>query len=368
LPRARQLTGYGVRVPVLLDLTGAKSADVAIGTSPISELQACLHALAEPDHHLDTRSWLVKTDAALPADLRHRLTRFAPLWARRRCRLLLPLNAPLGAGVETEIDRISKLPEQDFVEAIAYTIRGGTFDPRSALGRPAGFIMECEARSFSRGELARSLIDDPETFRTLLVRALTDCVDEFFAREWGRIHARLGDEAEQTRSKLGGLPLAELISSVSPAAQPSQNGRTVRFDKLQNLTVPLRGNTTFLVPTIHGHPHLIIRGEPEFPVVVHYPVAGRKHPPTVDEMQQRLTILSDPARLALCRHLVNEAITTSELSRRTNMAPPQVSRHLAKLRSAGLLVSERSGRFVYHRIDVHRLMQIGVDLLRTIVR
>ncbi|MBA2806587.1 metalloregulator ArsR/SmtB family transcription factor [Streptomyces sp. KM273126] len=338
------------------------------GISPISELQACLHSLAEPDHHLDNRSWLVKTDQSLSPDLRHRLAQFAPLWARRRCRLLLPLNGPLDTSVDAEIDRISHLPEPDFVEAAAYAIQGGGFDPRQAASRQSEFIAACEARSFSRGELARSLIDDPEAFRAMLVRTLADCVDEFFAKEWERVHDRLRDEADQTRSRLRGLPLPELISSVSPTAQPVQGGRAVRFDKLQDLTVSLRGNHTFLVPTIHGRPHLIIRGESGFPVVVHYPVAWRGQPASIGEMQQRLTILSDPARLALCRHLVNEAITTSDLARRMKMTRPQVSRHLAKLRAAGVLVSERSGRYVYHRVDVQQLMQIGVDLLRAIVR
>ncbi|MFE2940025.1 DUF5937 family protein [Streptomyces sp. NPDC059255] len=359
---------YSRRMPVLLDLRGAKSSDVTIGTSPISELQACLHSLAEPDHHLDSQSWLMKIDASLPRELRHRLTRFAPLWARRRCRLLLPLSPPLDVEVETEIDRVAHLPEQAFVEAAAYAIQGGSFDPRGAVTRPDEFIAACEARSFSRGELARSLTDDPEAFRGILVRTLEDSVEEFFAKEWGRIQSRLRDEADQTRSRLHGLPLAELISSVSPAARPVQDGRGVRFDKLQNLTVPLRGNHIFLVPSVHGRPHLIVRGEPGFPVVVNYPVAWRGQPPSIDEVRRRLTVLSDPARLNLCRHLVNEAITTSDLARRTNMTRPQVSRHLAQLRSAGLLTSERSGRYVYHRVDVQHLMQIGVELLRVIVR
>ncbi|MFC3999304.1 DUF5937 family protein [Nocardiopsis sediminis] len=355
-------------MPVLLDLVGAESSKVSVGTSPIAELQACLHSLAEPDHHLDSRPWLVQTGQSLSRELRQRLTEFAPLWARRRCRLLLPLCAPLDASVDDEIGRVARLPDPEFIAAAAYSIQGGAFDPQQAVTRPGEFIAACESRSFSRGELARFLLDDPDDFRNSLVRTLTDCVEEFFAKEWGRVRPRLRDEAEQTRSRLSGLSLAELISSVSPAAQPVQDGRAVRFDKLQNLTVALRGNRTFLIPTIHGRPHVIIRGEPGFPVVVHYPVAWRRQPPSIDEMQQRLTILSDPSRLALCRHLVNEAITTSDLSRRTNMTRPQVSRHLSKLRSAGLLRSERSGRYVYHRIDVHDLAQIGLELLRAIVR
>ncbi|MFI1353909.1 DUF5937 family protein [Streptomyces sp. NPDC020898] len=355
-------------MPVLLDLRGAKSSDVTIGTSPISELQACLHSLAEPDHHLDSRSWLAKVSESLPREFRHELTRFAPLWARRRFRLMLPLSPPLDAEIETEIDRLSRLDVTTFVEAAAYAIQGGAFDPSGALTRPAEFVTACEARSFSRGELAKRLVDDPEAFRKSLVRILEGSVEEFFAEEWDRIRDRLRDEAEQARSRLRKLPLAELISSVSPAAQVVQDGRGVRFDKFQDLNVPLRGSHVFLVPTIHGRPHLVIRGEPGFPVVLHYPVAWQRQPSSIDDVRQRLLILSDPARLSLCRHMVNEAITTSDLARRANMTRPQVSRHLAKLRSAGLLTSERNGRNVYHRVDVNRLMHIGVELLRVIVR
>jgi DNA-binding transcriptional ArsR family regulator len=357
-------------MPVLLDLTGARTSDVAIGTSPISELQACLHSLAEPDHHLESRTWLVKVDQSLSQDLRERLTRFAPLWARRRCRLLLPMTT-LDARVEQEIDQVLRLPAGSFFEAAAHTIHGGSFTTQNLYHeteRQEDFVAACEARSFSRGELARTLVDDAEGFRRTLVQTLTDCVDEFFGKEWDRIRERLRDEVEQTRVKLRGLTLAELISSVSPAAQPVQAGRAVRFDKLQNLRVAICGTRTFLVPSIHGRPHLVVRGDPGYPVVVHYPVAWRNEPPSIGEMQHRLSVLSDPARLALCRHLVNEAITTSDLARRMNMTRPQVSRHLSKLRSVGLLRSEPSGRYVYHRIDVQFLMQIGVELLRAIVR
>lgn len=78
--------------------------------------------------------------------------------------------------------------------------------------------------------------------------------------------------------------------------------------------------------------------------------------------------MSDPARLALCRHLVNEPITTSDLAARTAMTLPQVSRHLARLRESGLLISRRDGRMIYHRLNPQRLMHLGVDILTAIIR
>jgi DNA-binding transcriptional ArsR family regulator len=46
---------------------------------------------------------------------------------------------------------------------------------------------------------------------------------------------------------------------------------------------------------------------------------------------------------------------------------PQVSRHPARLRDAGLIRSQRDGRMVYHRLASDVIMQLGPDILATIV-
>jgi hypothetical protein len=46
--------------------------------------------------------------------------------------------------------------------------------------------------------------------------------------------------------------------------------------------------------------------------------------------------LTSPARMELCRHLLGEPITTSELAARLGSSEPQVSRALRTLRDAGL--------------------------------
>ena len=142
----------------------------------------------------------------------------------------------------------------------------------------------------------------------------------------------------------------------------------MRFDKLQNLRVLPRGRAVFLVPTMVGRPHLIVRADEPFPVVIQFPVGSVTGPGTFADIQHTLATLSDTNRLTICRHLVNEAITTSDLARRTGMSAPQVSRHLARLRAVGLLISERDGRFVHHRLDVATLMQLGPHLIASIVQ
>ena len=358
---------------MLFDLRGARSADIVTGTSPLAELQACLHVVAEPDHHPDAAPWLARVSESITEDLRGQLAWFAPLWARRRSRFLLPLRGPLNADVDGELTQVERMPIVRFVELTAETIGGGALDGSGlydSVDQQAAFVAACDSRSFSRGELIRALFADPEAFRGQLSNTLRHCVDQFFAAEWRRVEGRLHQDAEATRSKLV-LPVAEFFAALSPTATPMLDGEAVRFDKLQNLRISTAGVRSLVIPTLHGRPHLLIRADAGLPIVIQYPVSSdhaQVETLPIALVRERLSVLSDPVRLDLCRHLVNEGITTSELARRTGMPPPQVSRHLAKLRNVDLLLSTRSGRYVYHRLSVEKLRQIGPELLLAIVR
>ncbi|WP_086845499.1 ArsR/SmtB family transcription factor [Amycolatopsis kentuckyensis] len=356
---------------VVLTVQGARAADLVAGVSPLAELLACLHSIAEPEHHFEVRPWLTRVRADTSASLHARLDTYAPLWARRRCRLLLPFELPLGQTFEEELHRVEALRLDLFTETAAEAIHGGLVELGDLLGDPAArqaFVVACERRSFGRGELARLLVGDPEAFRADLLDVLRACAEEFFADEWARVAHRLESECVAVRARLGALSVAETLASLSPNAAVRHEPPSVVFDKLQSLRADLRGRRCLLVPSVHARPHLIVKVDSAFPVVVHFPVVGEGAGDTLAQVRLRLAILADPARLSLCRHLVNEPITTSDLAARTGMTVPQVSRHLGRLRQAGLLVSRRDGRMVQHRLDLQRLMQLGVDLLTTIMR
>lgn len=360
-------------MPVLLDLRGAHAADIVVGTSPIAELQACLHVFAEPDHHSDAAGWLAHVSEAIDDALRLRLMGYAPMWARRRSRFLLPLGSALNESIADELDAVARMAVPGFVESAADTISGGGFDSSGVYENAdaqAALVASCDGRSFSRGELIRALFADPERFRSDLLMTLADAVDQFFASEWRRIEGRLRHDADETRGKLV-APIAEFFTSLSPTATTILDGEAVRFDKLQNLRIPTAGARVLVVPTLHGRPHLLIRADADWPIVIQYPSTSLHSPtksPSIALVRERMSVLSDPVRLDLCRHLVNEGISTSELARRTGMARSQVSRHLAKLRNVDLLVSTKSGRYVYHRLSVEQLRQLGPELLKAIIR
>ena len=356
---------------VVLTVQGARTADLVAGVSPLAELLACLHSIAEPEHHFEVRPWLTRVRADTSAALHGRLNTYAPLWARRRCRLLLPFELPLGQTLEEELRRIEALPLALFAETAAEAIHGGLVEIGDLMGDPAArdaYVGACELRSFGRGELARHLVGDPAAFRADLLDVLRACDEEVFADEWARVAHRLERECVAVRARLGALSVAEALASLSPNAAVRHEPPSVVFDKLQSLHADLRGRRCLLVPSVHARPHLIVKVDSAFPVVVHFPVEGEGARDTLAQVRLRLAILADPARLSLCRHLVNEPITTSDLAARTGMTVPQVSRHLGRLREAGLLVSHRDGRMIQHRLNLQRLMQLGVDVLTTIMR
>jgi ArsR family transcriptional regulator len=73
--------------------------------------------------------------------------------------------------------------------------------------------------------------------------------------------------------------------------------------------------------------------------------------------------LADPKRLCVLESLADGELSVSELSARAACQVPNMSQHLAVLRSAGLVSSRRDGSTVYYRLadptvlEAYRLIQ-----------
>ncbi|HEY3505922.1 MAG TPA: DUF5937 family protein [Actinocatenispora sp.] len=358
---------------VTLDLAKARTADLVAGASPLAELMAGLHVLAEPEHHPESRAWLGRVRERMPDSLVTDLGYLAPLWARFRCRLFYPTAGPLDRDLDTELDALSRLDEDTFVRYAAIAVRGTTIPVdglrSDAVAREA-FLRACERRSYSRGELARALVTDPAAVRAGLVETLGRCAASYFDAEWRTVGSRLRDVAARLRTEIRGAPVAATLAAMSPTASATSVPPRVHYDKLQSATGAVAAHGCLLVPTLRGWPHLIVKLDPELPLVVHF-LAGdweqhRQVPQSL--VRERLAALAEPARLDLCRHLLGEPITTSELAERTALTEPQVSRHIRRLREVGLVTSRREGRMVYHRLHAKLLLDLGVDLLTTVMR
>ena len=66
--------------------------------------------------------------------------------------------------------------------------------------------------------------------------------------------------------------------------------------------------------------------------------------------------LSSIPRRQILTFLSQTALSTTDLAERFSLSPPAVSRHLAVLQRAGLVVSERQGQSVLYRLNRDALL------------
>ncbi|MDH6629117.1 DNA-binding transcriptional ArsR family regulator [Streptomyces sp. LBL] len=374
---------------IVLDLGGLGPADVAVGPSPLSELMASLHVLAEPEHHPEAVVWAARAAAAGP-ELGDELSMFAPLWARFRCRLFFPRTVPLAASLDEELAAIADLRAEDFLELVAPGILGTTAQSvppirelRAGTAASQDYERRCLRRSYARGELARQLVTAPLELRDRLLAVLRAADIAFFAEDWRTLRPPLEEHAREVRRRLsalpqrsaGGTPIslrspADVLTELLPTAARVGPGERVRLDKLQIDEVKVAPRPLVLVPSARVWPHLTVKHEHPSCVVVQYAARGTTPAGelTLRDLHHRLMALTSPARMELCRHLLGEPITTSELAARLGSSEPQVSRALRTLRDAGLVRSTRDGKLVRHRLATDVIQRLGQDVLATVAR
>jgi DNA-binding transcriptional ArsR family regulator len=89
-----------------------------------------------------------------------------------------------------------------------------------------------------------------------------------------------------------------------------------------------------------------------------------------DERQRYAAIgraLSDPKRLCVLETLAGGERSVSDLSRDVGCQVPNMSQHLAVLRSAGLVDARRTGNTIYYRLSDPRVLE-AYRLIQTIAR
>jgi len=88
------------------------------------------------------------------------------------------------------------------------------------------------------------------------------------------------------------------------------------------------------------------------------------------ERQRYATVgraLADPKRLCVLESLADGELSVRDLATRVSCQVPNMSQHLAVLRSAGLVTSRRDGSTVLYRLADPRVLE-AYRLIQTIAR
>ncbi|MFE2105967.1 DUF5937 family protein [Kitasatospora sp. NPDC059463] len=361
-----------------IDITGLPDTRLLFTPSPLAELSAMLHVLAEPAHHPSLHGWAASTTAAVPPALAERLTEADFLWRSSRADFLVP-GLP-GATLGEELDAVDRIDDEQYVRAALVTACGASRMANRATSPLTDPVAQERARelALARGprqaEFADRLLADPPAVRALVRRMLEDCAEAFFADAWRRVLPALAADARRKTDLLVRHGAAEALAAVSASVQledAGQGRRRIVVDKLQDNTTSgaVAGGVTF-VPTAYGRPHLLVVSAAGWRPVVQYPVAeeGTPEPVSLAVVQQRLEALAHPVRLRLARTIARGPHTTGELAAAWQLSAPEVSRHLAVLRRAGLLTTHRRGRYMLYQLDLAGSARLGADLLEAVLR
>ncbi|MFF8264491.1 DUF5937 family protein [Streptomyces virginiae] len=372
---------------VTIDIAGLPHERITFAPSPLAELCMALHALSQPGHHPRLTSWTTATSASLDPCLADRLLEAEFMWRSSFSDIFMPFAGIPGeagrpaATLAEELDVLDRLDDERFVGAalehcwLALYNEGGGPSPLKNPAARAKALEVAAARGPRQLDFSVRLLDNPAAVRVWLRRLLEDCDEAFFAETWRRLEpgqsADARHKAELLRRK--GLPAA--LKDVSTALSVDEGLTTITADKMVHGTTtatdPRIGSGLVFVPTNFGWPHLLVLHAPDWRPVVHYPLGTSEPasgPGSVELLQRRMEALAHPMRMMLCRSLARAPYTTSELATVYGITAPEVSRHLAVLKKAGLMHTRRQGRYAQHELDLTAVARIGSDFIEGILR
>jgi DNA-binding transcriptional ArsR family regulator len=357
-----------------IDITGLPAERLRFAASPLAELTAMLHVLAEPGHHPRLAGWAGDVWAGLPPELAERLREAEFLWRSSRADFLVPAR-PRQTLAE-ELDDVDRIDDEKYVTA-ALTTTCGSNRVRFAAPSPLADATAREraldlaqARGAVQEAFAERLLADPAAVRARVRGTLEQCAEAFFDAAWTGVAVQLATDLRLKNDLLKRQGIGAALASVSGAVTLAPDGDRIVVDKLQDNATAAHGTGVTFIPSGFGRPHLVAIHAPGWQPVVQYPVAepGPSEPVPLETVTLRLEALAHPVRLRLLRTLARGPHTTGELAHAWELSPPEVSRHLAVLRRAGLLTTRRHGRYVHYTLNLPEMTTLGTDLLAAVLR
>ena len=84
----------------------------------------------------------------------------------------------------------------------------------------------------------------------------------------------------------------------------------------------------------------------------------------MDKTMSLLAVLSDETRLELVRILLSHDLCAGAVAHRLGISEAAVSQHIKVLRDAGLVTTEKRGRFAHHSVDRSVLISLARELVQ----
>jgi DNA-binding transcriptional ArsR family regulator len=362
-------------VSIAIGLRGVAARDFRFAVSALAELSAALHLLAEPAHHPEQHAALAEIHTTMPREVMADLREVDYLFRTSRADMFLPASP--ARTLTAELDALDQLSDESWVSAALLTSSCGTIPVVHGMDSPLTDPAAREIarqRAAARGErparFVEATLSAPGAMRARIRALFEACAAAFFAESWRHVEPILQRDARDKRALLDTVGPARALPSVSASIAVDEVARRLVIDKVQDESSgPHSDGPTFL-PTVFGHPHVLVVHAPGWPAVVQYPCAAAPAGavPGQREVQRRLHALDNEIRFRLARSLARGPRTTRELADLWDLPAPVVSRHLTVLKAAELVTTRRQGRYVVYALETATLANLGHDAIELFLR
>lgn len=298
---------------------------VRFGISPGHELAHAVRVLLRPAQHPLQWGWLRAVRDHLPRDS------FALLAAVIGDDGYLP-------------DFLTASPRWDMTpEAELDALREAPLDPmRVDLGKMV------QRSTGARQRALRGMQGDPARARTMIADAWSEVWDAALAPAWAQLERLLRADITVRARTIAAAGIAGMAGDLHP--QVTWGAGAVRVAlRRHSEQVDCRGSGLVLVPSVMSSWGCMVLTEPPAQPTLFYPARGVTAGWARDEAEitDALGALLGPARAGILLR-AGTARMTSQVADEAGIAVSTASHHLAVLRGAGLITSERDGARMLH--------------------
>ncbi|NUR93234.1 MAG: winged helix-turn-helix transcriptional regulator, partial [Nonomuraea sp.] len=309
------------------------------GLSPIQELLGSFYAMTDPARERPHRRF-VPAARRTAGELRLRLLPTLVLGGHLFPDFLLPSPGNREPGIEDEVERV-RSSEPGLVRAAMDDAFNG--DGVRGSGSSTGRDDHIPVR-------LRPLYGDPE-------RELPQVADELHAYwravllpAWPRVRSALEADLAHRAERMSRAGLSSMLRDLH--GRVGYWGDHLTVDGLGADRIGTHGTGLRLVASLFITPKVMLADSPADPPMITYPVRGSGSVWTdsaaAREDADPLSDLLGRTRARILR-LADLPASTAQLAGALELTAATVSAHLGVLRSAGLVGSRRSGRFVYYQ-------------------
>ena len=305
----------------------ADVAGVRLAVSPANETVMSMWALASPVRHAVHLPWIDRARATLRRP--EVAERVRPLMELTRPRCWLPdfLTPAARPNVEMteQLDQIAATPPAVVVQDLLATTPSRPLSP-----------------------FGQALLADPRGLLPQVVDAVRVWYEEGILPDWSRIRALLDADVAYRAAQLAEGGAGRFFEQLHPSLR--WHGDRVVSDDPFERDFDLRDRGLALNPTVFTDRRVLWNLLEDSMPAGAYPVRAvgtlweGAAPPPGDPLAR----VVGPGRAALL-HLLDTAVTTTDLARLTGMSAGGVSQHLGALHAAGLVSRSRQGRHVLYR-------------------